>query len=1261
MNRTLLIPALVALALLGAALSPTGASALPSRGHVFAGTFEGEGEHALSDPTGVAVDEATGEVYVVDKSSPHEAVERFAPDGKGGYQFVSSFAVKSPEDIAVDNSTSASDPSRGDVYVVGAEEAGALPEEHDVLYKYSPTESKVIFKKTIFHSGGEELELEDIYGVAVDAAGTLWVYWEDEGDIAAFSNAEVNRWEPARGKDLEIESTFECRARPGFAVAPDDQAFYVAHERENDLEECSEEEPAPALVAKFDGEGKLIADAVDHEDSSGIAIDDQSGDAYLDNEASIAAFSSSGEPIQRFGEGQLVGAGALAFDASRSELFAAEPAQGRVAIFSGEGAGAPSIDGVFSQNLSSSSERLIAQIDPHGADTRYYFQYGSESCLSEAQQAQGSGEAQLASCTELPAAPGADVGAGFGAQSVSQVLEGLSSNTTYYYRVIAANEHGAVQSQFSTETFFTTLPSAAQTLADDREWELVSPPEKHGAAIEPISREGALIQAATDGDSLAWAASTPVSEDAQGNRRPEPVQVISSRGGEGWSSKDIATPHDRGEGINPGEASEYRFFSANLSLALVQPQVPSEPSEAPPLAPGASEKTLYRRDQQSGEFQPLITPATAAGVPFGGRLEFAGASEDMQHLVFSSEVPLTQGGSEGLYEWRSGAPLSLISLLPSGTPAPEAELGDQGRDVRGAISSDGSRVIFTSGGELGPLYMRDSGTDQTIQINAAQGPGTSEPDEEERSEGLDEVHFQYASSDGSRVFFTDTWPLSSDSSLEPLSREEVIEEEPERTRSAGRAADLYEYDLNTHELSDLSADQNVGQQAEVLGTIPGASQDGSDVYFVANGVLAPGAQAGDCPRTKPLIAHPQDFCNLYLSAPDPEDPAQRQTRLIARLSDEDAGDWGGGNSPLPGDLGGLSSQVSANGRYLAFMSSQELTGYGNVDQSPAAKGAHDEEVFLYDAADGRISCASCDPSGQPPHGVLDQEEAGEGLGLTVDRPETWSGHWLAGSIPGWTLFELNNPIAEHQSRYLTNSGRLFFNGADALSPDVSTPTREERIDGQPQQVGVENVYQYEPQGQGSCSEASGCVSLISSGSSTHESAFLDGSEDGNDVFFLTASQLVAEDQDNSLDVYDARVCGSAQSEPCLPERPLPPPPCSGEGCRAPAPAQLSFQAPATTSSGPGNPPSKQSSPSPVTSTRPKPLSRAQKLKRALAACRKLRHKHKRLACERKARKAYGVKGKHKGASKAKNAGKPSHRTELSSSPAASSTSHRSAK
>jgi DNA-binding beta-propeller fold protein YncE len=1231
------VPVAAVVAIMAASCTP--AAALVARGHVFAGTLEGSGETALVDPTGVAVDEANGEVFVVDRAAPHERVERFKPDGNGGYEFVSSFAVKSPEEIAVDNSGGE---SQGDVYVVGAEEEDVEPEEHDVLYKYDPQTGKMVYKRTVFHAAKEELELEEIEGVAVDASGRLWVYWGEEGVLSAFSGAESNHWEPALTKDLEIESRFECRARSGFAVAPSAEAFYVAHERENGLEECAEEESSPSLVAKFGDTGQLLARGLDDQPTSGVASEAPGGTVYADNGAGIAAFAADGAYIDSFGEGQLSAAGALAVDGATGQVFATEPASGKVQIFSGEAPGAPRVDGTYAQNLTPASADLYAQVDPHGLQSEYEFQYGHSSCTGEP-----------SACSEHVVGK---IGAGYGDSLVKVELTGLEANTTYYYRVLARNADGAVQGEQATQTFFTTLPSAQATLADDREWELVSPVEKHGALVEPISREGALIQASADGSSITWTASGPVGEEAQGNRRPEPEQVISTRGSQEWSSQDITTPHNRGEGIDTGEATEYRYFTPDLAQAIVQPLIPTEPLENPPLATGASEKTIYLRENQTGQYTPLVTAnEDTAHNAYGGKLEFEGANPETTAAVLGAEVPLLAGaGESGLYEWKApsgtnGGPgqgegtLALVSVLPGAgsVPASEPALGFAGSDVRNAISDNGARVFWTNAGELGPLYMRDTTTEETVQVNAVQGEGVSEPDQDEIEEGLDEAYFQAAPADGSKVFFTDSWPLTNRSALEPLASEEVIEELPGKQRGLGRPVDLYEYDTETGKLTDLTVDRNAGEQAEVLGTIPGISEDGQYVYFVANGALSAGAERGDCPRTRPILAHPEDRCNLYVSEPDPEHAGQRRTRLIARLSEADAADWELGISP-PGSLGGLTAQVSANGRYLAFMSQEPLTGYDNLDANPAAGGARDEEVFLYDAQSGRLACASCNPSGAPPQGVFDTEQAGEGYGLVADRPQTWNGHWLAGSLPGWTLYELNTPRSEHQSRYLSNDGRLFFNSADPLSSQVTAPTRQETVDGHSTEVGVENVYEYEPDGLGTCTGQPGCVSLISAGTSPQESAFLDASEGGNDAFFLTAAQLVAQDTDNSLDVYDARVCGTAESGPCLPVKAPPPPSCGGEECRPAAPQQPSFgPAPTSTYSGPGNTAKQQVSSSKATVSKPKTLTRAEKLAVALKACRKLRRKARRQACERQARKAYAVRKKPSGHLKKHKAATPS--------------------
>ena len=213
------------------------------------------------------------------------------------------------------------------------------------------------------------------------------------------------------------------------------------------------------------------------------------------------------------------------------------------------------------------------------------------------------------------------------------------------------------------------------------------------------------------------------------------------------------------------------------------------------------------------------------------------------------------------------------------------------------------------------------------------------------------------------------------------------------------------------------------------------------------------------------------------------------------------------------------------------MSKEPLTGYDNVDvkaqrrKAPATRRSTSTTPRRSDWCAPRATRAA--PRRK---GVFDHEAAGEGKGLLVDRLGVVEGkrrrrtaagrrraldHWLAGSIPGWTPIEEGTAL--YQSRYLSDEGRLFFNSPDELVAHAKN--------------GKEDVYEYEPEGLGSCHSSPGCVALISSGESDHESAFLDASESGDDAFFLTNQPLVSADHDTSFDVYDARVCSEAS--PCL--------------------------------------------------------------------------------------------------------------------------------
>jgi hypothetical protein len=830
------------------------------------------------------------------------------------------------------------------------------------------------------------------------------------------------------------------------------------------------------------------------------------------------------------------------------------------------------VDATFATQVRSSEATLHARINPLGHDTHYYFQYGTEECRTEP-----------GACTSVPAAPGEDIGEGSEDVEREVKLSGLTPDTTYHFRVLDSNGLGVSE---GPERTFTTEQQQQQTalaLPDGRAWEMVSPPDKGGAPVEALTREGGLIVASKDGNSLTYVVDNALGEEVQGNRSPEWQQVLATRGATAWSSKDIATPSSKVKGWNPGVAPEYQFFTPNLSTALVEP---AGSTPAPPLAPGVTQATMYLRDNATRTFLPLVTEAnTAAGTEFGSKIYFVSATPDLAHVVIDSTVPLTGAGStSGLYEW-SGGVLRMVSVLPNGAPGIPAELGFY-HVAAHAISSDGSRIIWTKKEEstaAGHLYLRDTTRGKTVQLDAAQG--VAEP-----SKGSAE--FQWASNDDSIVLFTDKQRLTPDSTAEP------------GTEPPG--ADLYECVITEEQgklacqLKDLTVDYNQDEHAAVQQFLLGVGEDGKSIYLVAHGVLASN-ENGNGETAQPGQS------NLYELH---DGGTEWVTTFIGTLSSSDSQEWEGNrlaNSAY------LTARVSPNGRYLAFMSSAPLTGYDNIDANPEANGARDEEVFLYDSSTASLRCVSCNPSGARPEGVLDAEESGEGLGLLVDRREIWLGQRLAGNIPGWTAQNLVSAL--FQSRYLSDEGRLYFNSPDDLVPAATNHQ--------------EDVYEYEPAGVGDCqSPSGGCVSLLSGGSSERESAFIEATPDGSNVFFLTQAPLLPQDTDTAFDIYDARECSALSL--CLTPHSSEEVPCAeARTCRPSEPAQPApgvANATGTLSASgnivPQTPPAKHAVEARKAT---RPLTRAQKLTRALNHCRRryAHSKRKRTACERSARKRYG--------------------------------------
>ncbi len=741
---------------------------------------------------------------------------------------------------------------------------------------------------------------------------------------------------------------------------------------------------------------------------------------------------------------------------------------------------APSVVEESSLDVSSTSATLAAEINSGGAATVYRFEYGTSDAYG----------------SSIPVA-GGEIAASTSAAAVQAHPQGLQPDTTYHYRVVATNANGTVEGE--DQTFTTQTTGSELTLLDGRQWELVSPPNKHGAGIEAQSKEGAVIEASTDGGAITYVATGPVTSEPTGNAAPSLDQILSRRTIDGWQTQDIATSNETPAKPIVGNSTEYLFFSSDLSSGLARP------FGVTPLSPETTEPTPYLRNDATGDYQPLVTAANvSSGTTFGGNVNFVDGTPDLSHLVLGSRVPLTENseGKGGLYEWGDGR-LQPIDVLPgAGGRATQSFLGERNGDVRNAISADGSRVVWSESSETTrttPLYLRDTLKEETIQLDEVQGGSGT---------GAGEPKFQIANDAGSRIFFTDPQSLTAnaiDAGYESGSLYEC-----EIVEIAGQ--------LKCN-LTDLTVTE--GEENPEVGGVVGASEDGSYVYFVSGSALARGATPEAC-----------NTCNLYVHH-------DGGTTFIASLS---GGDVKAGGNPMY-----LSARVSPNGEWLAFMSGRSLTGYDNRD---ALSGEPDEEVYLYDVATGRLLCASCNPTGARPHGIFDPNS----YTFVVDQSKVWASRWLAASLPDWTTVGLNASL--YQDRYLSNSGRLFFNSPEALVPqDVN---------------GVEDVYEYEPAGVGGCHQSGGCIGLISSGLSSEESAFLDASESGDDAFFLTAAELVPQDYDNAYDVYDAHVCSA--SVPCV-SAPVSPPECTtADSCRAAvSPQPAIYGAPASaTFSGAGN-------------------------------------------------------------------------------------------
>jgi WD40-like Beta Propeller Repeat len=1117
-----------------------------------------ENELAVDNSTGPTA----GDIYVA--SGSRSEVKIFSPEG-------SPLTPLSPEEGIPWNGEAcgvAVDPS-GNVYI------GVFSGQ---ILKYTPTASPVTNANYSSSIGGAESPCN----IAVDEAGSVF--------SEKYSEGPITRYEPSQfGSSSATGSVIDSKGST-LAVDPANQELYV-DETSEVAQFGTHGEPVStfagsgegAIGGSFgiavgpvnheiyvsDGSGQLSVFGTDRSGhiptvTTGSASDVVAGGATLNGsvnpeEAPIGECffeygesSSYGKTIPCAESPTEIGSGdapvavhanvtGLTAPTYHFRLVASQTVKGFGEDSSFAALVPPAVENTYVTNATSTSATLQGNLNPRSNETTYHFEYGTDD---------GYGASS----------PAGHLGSSSASTLVAAHLQGLTAGTTYHYRLVATNLAGTKDGPDST--FTTESIGGPLTLLDGRQWELVSPPLKHGADIRKEGIGGdTIVQAAASGDAITYVSANPIAEDPEGNGAPEPSQELSRRAADGtWSTRTLNLKNEETHELPIGTGLTYKMFNTELTVAALVDY------DKTPLAPDATnERGPYLRDEaacnegSSSCFTPFLTrentkPGAKWDVNDLIQTSLVDATEDLKYSVISSEVPLTEGASEGgsffgqaaLYEWSEGH-LENVSINDAGESVDGTLGGREGANVQGAISSDGSRVFWCELSCDDALFVRDTATAKTTRINEPTDI-TSE--------------FQIATQDGSRVFYTI------------------------QTAAEPGVSQLWECTL-VQGPSQLECERTE-VAAGIEGLVPGINQDGTTVYFDSNEALVSGAEAGG---NNFYVAHLENgkWIPRLIAALDPSHNGFGQ-------SAGDIHDWGQPNDWTQE----MTSRVSPNGRYLAFMSDRSLTGYDNHD---AISGEADQEVFVYDDQDHKLTCASCSQSGVRPEGIELGPGANQGL---INAHDALSG-WVAAAVPPWQSSAGKNAL--RQPRYLSNEGRLLFNSVTPLVPQDSN--------------GLADVYEYEPAETGSCAQLEGCVQLISSGKSGEESAFLEASESGGDVFFLTSAKLTAQDTDTEYDVYDARICTAAS--PCAQESAAPPPPCnSGEGCKAaPMPQPAIFGAPASaTFSGVGNPAS-------APAAKAKPMTRAQKLAKALKTCRKDKSKSKRSSCEKQARKRYGPKPKAK--------------------------------
>jgi hypothetical protein len=412
--RTRFCAVIACVALWGGLLAPTQARA----SYAFEKELEGP---TLGSPVGLAIDQATEKVYLADTQ---KRVDVFEPSGvEATPALLEDASFELPFGIAIDNTTES---SAGSIYV--ADLNGGDVHKFDAA-------------GTVVTSGGEPFltGLSQPWGVTVDPEGNIYV--------ASLAEGTVKKYSPSGAPDPEAAIITGLSSPTSLAT---DSA--------GDLYAATSEGTFEYEASSGFTERKLI----DEEGHTGVAVltsGPSAGDVIVDEGGILARYTPSGPGtwslMEKFGEAQLnAGEGPGGYGVGINNTTQAvyvvdrppngEQVKGYISHYTPPiPAVAPTVETEHAEGVTLTSAALRASVNPGGADTNYFFEYGPAPC----------GEASCGTRSEESGPL-----TGRSSQSAEAYLGRLSPGTTYFFWAVGVNEKGTVHG--APQTFTTKAATA---------------------------------------------------------------------------------------------------------------------------------------------------------------------------------------------------------------------------------------------------------------------------------------------------------------------------------------------------------------------------------------------------------------------------------------------------------------------------------------------------------------------------------------------------------------------------------------------------------------------------------------------------------------------------------------------------------------------------------------------------------------------------------------------------------------------------------